>query len=107
MSTVFEKIAHAYIGVGNYVTHEDRFGGYDTHMVVARFDDGSVEIVKHRSGEREFAIVPRVLIIGIGETPGDAAHMKDQRLAERRRENEPSSEHCPLHGVECTAWAAL
>jgi hypothetical protein len=96
------------IGLGGYVTHEDHFGGYDTHMVVdLDVDAHTVEVVIHAlDGTRTFKLVPFAAILGAGATPTDSAIAKDRELA-RLGDTTLSLEFCPMHGAECAVWATL
>jgi hypothetical protein len=107
MSLSALDVATRHIGFGSYVTHEDNFGGYDTHMVVDVRAVSVEVVIRKLDNSRTFEIVPLHRIIGVGATPSDAAAMKDRTLAARRLANKPSVPICPAHGADCTDWATL
>lgn len=94
-TTLELDIADLYVGAGNWITYYSETHGLQRHMAVAQ-DDRRVEVAfTGRDYVRSFAWIDKLSIVTVN----------DQRV--KITDEKPSSEHCPLHGVDCPVWVTL
>jgi hypothetical protein len=85
MSTLnLAEIDLSMVGTGNYITHSLSGGAYETDMIMGTEGEAFL-ICSYTWRGREIVRVPFSKVLGVGETDGDAAAMKDETFAAARR----------------------
>lgn len=102
-TTLVIAVADLYVGAGNIVTYYSETHGLQRRHVVAQRDD-AVEVVFYanpNNGQRVSAPYSESVRTFEWVSKLDIVTVNDQRVEVR------SLVECPVHGADCTVWAAL
>jgi hypothetical protein len=83
-TTNLTEIDLSLVGTGNWVTHSLTGGAYETDLIMGTEGEAFL-ICSYTWRGREIVRVQFANVLGVGETDGDAASMKDETFAAARR----------------------